>query len=57
MVRLVDARVPLLPLGYHAGLLFCKEHGDWRRAMVLMEEMRVANRRPSGEHTATSSRR
>lgn len=48
MARLVDARVPLLPLGYRAGLFFCKEHGDWRRAMVLMEDMRVADRRPSG---------
>lgn len=49
MARLVDARVPLLPVGYRAGLLFCKEYGDWRRAMVLMEDMRVAERRPSGE--------
>lgn len=49
MARLVDARAPLLPLGYRAGLLFCKEFGDWRRAMVLMEDMRVAKRRPSGE--------
>lgn len=49
MIRLVDARVPLLPLGYHAALTFCKEHGDWRRAMALMEDMRVTNRRPSGE--------
>ncbi|CAM9440111.1 unnamed protein product [Laminaria digitata] len=47
MARLVDARAPLLPLGYRAGLLFCKEFGDWRRAMVLMEDMRVAKRRPS----------
>lgn len=49
MARLVDARAPLLPLGYRAGLLFCKEFGDWRRAMVLMEDMRVAKRLPSGE--------
>lgn len=48
MARLVDARAPLLPRGYRAGLLFCKEFGDWRRAMALMEDMRVAKRRPSG---------
>ena len=49
MARLVDARAPLLPLGHHAGLSFCNAYGDWRRAMVLMEDMRVARRRPSGE--------
>lgn len=51
-VRLVDARVPMLPRGYRAGLLFCKDHGDWRRAMILMEDMRVAGKRPSGGHTS-----
>lgn len=49
MARLVDARAPLLPLGHRAGLIFCNAYGDWRRAMVLMEDMRVAKRRPSGE--------
>ncbi|CAM9971842.1 unnamed protein product [Scytosiphon promiscuus] len=48
MARLVDARAPLLPLGHRAGLIFCNAYGDWRRAMVLMEDMRVAKRRPSG---------
>lgn len=52
MARLVDARAPLLPLGHRAGLIFCNAYGDWRRAMVLMEDMRVAKRRPSGEATA-----
>lgn len=49
MARLVDARAPLLPLGHRAGLSFCTVYGDWRRAMILMEDMRVAKRRPSGE--------
>lgn len=49
MARLVDARAPLLPLGYRAGLLLCKEYGDWRRAMVLMEDMRISKKRVSGE--------
>ncbi|CBJ29786.1 conserved unknown protein [Ectocarpus siliculosus] len=48
MARLVDARAPLLPHGHRAGLQFCDAYGDWRRAMILMEDMRVAKRRPSG---------
>lgn len=52
MARLVDARAPLLSLGHHAGLAFCTAYGDWRRAMVLMEDMRVAKRRPSGENVS-----
>lgn len=52
MARLVDARVPLLTRGHRAGLAFCNAYGDWRRAMVLMEDMRVAKRRPSGENVA-----
>lgn len=51
MAHLVDARAPLLPSGYRAGLSLCKEYGDWRRAMVLMEDMRVAKMRISGEST------
>ncbi|CAM9166806.1 unnamed protein product [Ectocarpus sp. 12 AP-2014] len=47
MARLVDARAPLLPHGHRAGLQFCDAYGDWRRAMILMEDMRVAKRRPS----------
>lgn len=54
MARLVDARAPLLPLGHKAGLAFCNAYGDWRRAMVLMEDMRVAKRRPSGENERTT---
>lgn len=45
----MDARAPLVPLGHRAGLSFCTAYGDWRRAMVLMEDMRVAKRRPSGK--------
>lgn len=55
MARLVDARVPLTPLGHRAGLKFCESYGDWRRAMVLMEDMRVAKHRPSGERNGRLS--